>query len=91
MFLTLRAALAKFLAEVLSGDAGTGGVAGLPRVITWLVIIHVIGRTICKGDGTDAERSNGTFSNSLNLSFLSVNTCFNRLIYLPGLFLCGQE
>ena len=50
-FLTLRAALAKFLAEVLSGDAGTGGVAGLPRVVTWLVVIHVIGRAICKGDG----------------------------------------
>lgn len=47
--LTLRAALAKLLTEVLRGDAGTRGVTGLPRVVTWLVIIHVIGRAICKG------------------------------------------
>lgn len=41
--LTLRAALTKLLAEVLSGDARTRGVAGLPGVVTWLVVIHVIG------------------------------------------------
>lgn len=45
--LTLRAALAELLAEVLSGDAGTGGVAGLPRVVTRLVVIDVVGRAVC--------------------------------------------
>lgn len=49
--LTLRAALAEFLTEVLSGDAGAGGVTGLVGVVTWLVVIHVVGRTIYRGRG----------------------------------------
>ncbi|CAB1340943.1 unnamed protein product, partial [Coregonus sp. 'balchen'] len=32
------AALAEFLTEVLSSDAGTGGVTGLAGVVTWLVL-----------------------------------------------------
>lgn len=41
--LTFRAALAEFFTEVLSRDTGTRGVTRLPWVVTWLVIIHVIG------------------------------------------------
>ena len=44
--LTFRAALAELFTEVLGGDAGTGGVTGLPGVVTWLVVVHVIGRAI---------------------------------------------
>ncbi len=66
--LTLRAALAKLLAEVLSGDAGTRGVTGLPRVVAWLVIIHMIGRAVCKGS-EEMQRSNWMFSNLHLLHF----------------------
>lgn len=61
--LTLRAALAELLTKVLSSDAGTGGVTRLPWVVTWLVIIHVIGRAICK------RRSDRLFSNHYHLHF----------------------
>lgn len=54
--LTLGAALAKLLAEILSSDAGTRRVAGLPRVVTWLVIIHVIGRAICSSETRRTNR-----------------------------------
>ena len=43
---TLRAALAEFLAEVLGGDTWAGGVTWLPGVVTWLVVVHVIGGAI---------------------------------------------
>lgn len=45
--LTFRAALTELLTEVLGGDAGTGGVAGLPGVVAGLVVIHVVGRAVC--------------------------------------------
>lgn len=40
--LTLRAALAEFLAEVLCGNTGAGAVAGLAGVIARLVVVHVV-------------------------------------------------
>lgn len=41
--LTLGATLAELLAEVLGGDAGTGGVAGLSGVVAGLVVVDVVG------------------------------------------------
>lgn len=69
--LTLRATLAELFTEVLSGDAGTGGVTGLPWMVTWLVIIHMIGRTIC----TRKHKDTGVkclFSNQLFSTFYQV-------------------
>lgn len=53
--LTLGAALAELLTEVLGGDAGTGGVAGLPRVVARLVVIHVVGGAVCRNQENDAQ------------------------------------
>ena len=46
---TFRAALAELFTEVLSCDTGAGGVTWLPRVVTWLVVVHVIGRAVWRG------------------------------------------
>ena len=47
--LTLVVTLAEFLAEVLGHHAGAGAVTWVLRVVTWLVVIHLIGRIICVG------------------------------------------
>lgn len=46
--LTFWAALAELFTEVLSSDAGTGRVTWLPWVVTWLVVVHVIGWAVWK-------------------------------------------
>lgn len=45
--LTFRATLAKFLTEVLGSDAGARAVTRLARVVTRLIVVHMIGGAIC--------------------------------------------
>lgn len=46
--LTLRAALAELLAKVLSSDTWAGAVTWLSWVVTWLVVIDMVGGAICE-------------------------------------------
>lgn len=39
-------ALAELLTEILGHHTRTGAVTGMVRVITWLVVVHLIGRVI---------------------------------------------
>lgn len=49
--LTLLLALAELLAEILGHHAGARAVAGMVRVVTWLVVVHLIGRVIWSSRG----------------------------------------
>lgn len=44
--LTLVLALAELLTEILGHHTRAGAVTGMVRVITWLVVVHLIGRVI---------------------------------------------
>lgn len=49
--LTLLLALAELLAEILGHHARARAVAGMVRVVTWLVVVHLIGRVIWSSRG----------------------------------------
>lgn len=44
--LTLVLTLAELLTEILGHHTGTGAVTWVVRVVTWLVVVHLIGQVI---------------------------------------------
>ncbi len=58
--LTFLLALAKLLTEILGHHARAGAVAWMIGVITWLVVVHLIGRVIWSNGGQNTQ--NGTVS-----------------------------
>lgn len=58
MTLTFELALAKLLTEILGHHTRAGAVAWMVGVITWLVVVHLIGRIIWNNEGQNPQ--NGT-------------------------------
>lgn len=52
-------ALAELLTEILGHHTRAGAVAGMVRVITWLVVVHLIGRVIWSSRRQASDRHNG--------------------------------
>lgn len=73
--LTLLLALAELLAEILGHHARARAVAGMVRVVTWLVVVHLIGGVIWSNRGRRLSRlgkfNGDDFLFKGNLPFLS--------------------
>lgn len=83
--LTLLLALAELLAEILGHHAWARAVAGMVRVVTWLVVVHLIGRVIWSSRGRRLRQCQDRIVALLFFFFLRGNLPFLSWIFAHNL------
>lgn len=80
--LTLVLALAELLTEILGHHTRAGAVTGMVRVITWLVVVHLIGRVIWSNRRQPSDWHNNSGGGHIVAVALR---CFNSEANIPFL------